>query len=89
MPNNLNAAKRLRQSQTRRLRNKSAKSTVRTSIKAFEKAVHDKDKDAAEKSYKTLVSLMDSAAGKGVFHKNAIARKKSRLYKKLSALNAG
>jgi small subunit ribosomal protein S20 len=88
LPNNLNAEKRLRQSLTRRLRNRSTKSAVRTSIKAFELAIHNKDKAAAEKNYSSLVSLMDAAAGKGVYPKNTVARKKSRLYKKLSALAA-
>jgi len=32
---------------------------------------------------------MDTAAGKGIYHKNAVARKKSRLAKKLNKLNAG
>lgn len=86
MPNNLNAKKRLRQSQARRLRNRSTKSAVRTSIKAFEKALHDKDQTAAEQNYRSLVSMIDAAAGKGVYHKNTVARKKSRLYRKLSAL---
>ncbi len=86
MPNSTNSAKRHRQNLTRRLRNRTIKSTVRTSIKAFEVAVKKHDKEAAEVSYKKFVKLIDTAAGKGVFHINAAARKKSRLHKVLSGM---
>jgi small subunit ribosomal protein S20 len=86
LPNSINAAKRHRQSLTRRLRNKTIKSSVRTSIKAFEVAVKKHDQEAAEVSYKKFVKLIDTAAGKGVYHKNAAARKKSRLHNVLSGM---
>lgn len=86
MPNSLNAAKRHRQSLTRRMRNKTIKSSVRTSIKAFESAVKKHDRDAAEVNYKKFVKLIDTAAGKGVYHKNTAARKKSRLNKVLAGM---
>ncbi len=86
MPNSTNAAKRHRQNITRRLRNKTIKSTVRTCIKAFEVSVKKHDKEAAEVNYKKFVKLIDTATGKGVFHKNTAARKKSRLHKVLSGM---
>ena len=86
MPNSNDAAKRHRQSVKRRLHNRSIKSHVRSSIKAFESAVSRKEKSAAEAQFAEVVKLIDSAAGKGLYHRNTAARKKSRLYKRLTAL---
>ena len=82
------AAKRHRQSLKRRLRNRTAKSEVKTSIKIFTSAVSSKDKDEAGKAYNFVVKKMDTAAGKGIYHKNTVARKKSRLAKMLNRLSA-
>ena len=79
MPNNKSAEKRLRQNLKRRVHNRSIKSRVKTSIKGFEAAVAKQDKAAAETTFAEFVKLADTAAGKGIFHKNTIARKKSRL----------
>lgn len=80
MPNNANAEKRLRQNKKKRLHNRSIKSTVRTSVKVFEQAVLKHDKSTAEAAYTKFVKLIDTAAGKGIYHKNTAARKKSRLH---------
>lgn len=88
MPNNLNAAKRQRQNISRRMRNRSVKSSCKTAIKAFEVALKKKDKAVAEENFKLSVKLLDTAAGKGVFHKNTVARKKSRMNKALAAIEA-
>jgi small subunit ribosomal protein S20 len=82
------AAKRHRQSLKRRLKNRTAKSEVRTSIKIFTTAVSSKDKVEADKAYKLVTKNMDTAAGKGIYHKNTVARKKSRLAKMLNRLSA-
>jgi len=82
------AAKRHRQSLKRRLTNRTAKSEVRTTIKSFTAAVSSEDKDEAAKAYKLVVKKMDTAAGKGIYHKNTVARKKSRLAKMLNRLSA-
>ncbi len=88
MPNNLNAAKRQRQSISRRLRNRTVKSSCKTAVKAFEVAIKDNNKDVAEEKLKISIKMLDSAAGKGVFHKNAVARKKSRMSAALAGINA-
>lgn len=82
------AAKRHRQSERRRIGNKMIKSKVRTEIRTFLEAVDEKDAVKAESNLKTVSSLIDSAARKGVFHKNTAARTKSRLHKKYNALTA-
>lgn len=86
MPNSNDAAKRHRQNLKRRTHNRSIKSRVRTSIKAFEVAVSGNNKAVAESQYAEFVKLIDTAAGKGLYHQNSAARKKSRLHKKLAAL---
>ena len=74
MPNLPSAKKRLRQSVKRQLRNQIAKTRIKTETK---KAI------AGETN--VAVSVIDRAASKGIIHKNAAARKKSRLAKKLAA----
>lgn len=86
MPNSNDAAKRNRQSLKRRTHNRSIRSRVRTSIKAFETAVEKKDKAVAETTFVEFVKLIDTAAGKGLYHRNTAARKKSRMHKRLAAL---
>lgn len=86
MPNTLDAAKRHRQNLKARAHNRTIRSTVRTSVKAFDVAVEAKDKAKAEETYAQFVKLIDTATGKGLYHKNMAARKKSRLHKALVAM---
>ena len=80
------AAKRYRQSERRRLRNRVVRSRVRSSIRKFLVAVEDQNRDTASEQLKTVTTLLDSAAGKGVYHQNTAARTKSRLTRKLNAM---
>jgi small subunit ribosomal protein S20 len=80
------AAKRHRQSEHRRVRNRAVRSRVRTSIRKFLVAVEQDNQDTAAEQLKTVTSLLDAAAGKGVYHKNMVARTKSRLVRKLNAM---
>ena len=83
---NRSAEKRERQNVKRRMHNRMIKSSVRTQIKKFDAAVQAKDKDAAKVAMDLSFKLLDSAASKGVLHKNTASRKKSRLYKALAKL---
>ncbi len=76
---NKSAEKRERQEARRRLRNRMAKSTMRTAIKKFDAAVAAGDKAAAEQAMAESNKLLDTVAGKGIIHRNTAARKKSRL----------
>ena len=78
--------KRYRQSLKRHLRNKMTKSEVKTYIKDFTAAVEGNDKETAEKTFVLISKKMDTAAGKGIYHKNKAARHKSRLSAKIKAL---
>ena len=51
-------------------------------------AVKAGDRDAAEVKFKEMSKLMDTASGKGVYHRNTVARKKSRMHKLLNSLSA-
>ena len=82
------AEKRHRQSEERRLRNKSAKSSMRTSIKKFVALAQKKDVVNAETALKAMIKKVDKAAGKGIIKKNTAARKKSRMQKRLNKLKA-
>lgn len=85
MPNIKSAVKRVKTSEKRRLQNASQKSAIRTAIKAVEKAVADKDAKARD-LLQVAVKKLDKAASKGLLHKNAVARQKSRLAKKVNSL---
>ena len=74
------AEKRHRKSEERRLRNKSYKSSVKTSVKKFVSLTQKKD-PGAEAALKEMIKKLDSAAGKGIISKNAAARKKSRMHR--------
>jgi small subunit ribosomal protein S20 len=63
-------------------RNKAVKAELKTRTKRAEATIGTDDNDDAVKA---AVKRIDSAASKGVIHKNAAARKKSRLMKKVNA----
>ena len=87
------AEKRHRQSEERRLRNKSVKSSVRTSAKKFVVLARKPGRSAAdlgetEAALKDMIKKIDTAAQKGIIKKNTAARKKSRMQKLFNTINA-
>jgi len=84
---NRSAMKRARKIERRTLRNRMLRSSLRTSIKKFEQSLNAGAEDVQAKLRKALVAI-DKAVTKGILHKNAAARKKSRLTKKFNATNA-
>ena len=81
------AEKKHRKSEERRLRNKSAKSAVKTSVKTFTALAQKKDPQA-ETALREMCKKIDTAAGKGIITKNAAARKKSRMQRYFNAIKA-
>jgi small subunit ribosomal protein S20 len=79
--------KRNRQNEKARLRNKAVRSELKTRVKVAETAAAAGDENAEAAALKAM-STIDRAATKGVIHKNAAARKKSRLAKRLAAASA-
>ncbi len=87
MFNSSSAAKRERQNEKKRMRNRETKSTVRTAIKKFQVVTVANDSALAKEKLEIAIKLLDTAGSKGVIHRNTVSRKKSRLYAQLNALN--
>jgi len=86
MANTAQARKRARQSEKRRQHNTALRSALRTVIKKVRKAIEGGDKAEAAGTFRTASSVIDRIADKRIVHKNAAARYKSRLSKRLKAL---
>jgi small subunit ribosomal protein S20 len=84
MANIKSAKKRIKTNEKARLRNKSQKSAMRTTIKKFEVAVNENNKDLATTLYAELSKKVDKGVSKGLIKKNKAAREKSRAMKKLN-----
>ncbi|MFS0780848.1 30S ribosomal protein S20 [Bacillus testis] len=87
MPNIKSAIKRVKTAELRRANNITAKSSMRTAVKNAEAAIANNDENSKD-ALLAAVRKLDKAASKGIIHKNAAARKKSRLTKRLNSLNA-
>ena len=83
MANIKSAKKRILVNQTRYERNKSVKSAI---TKKVEAAVANKDKETAQAELIKAIKLIETAGSKGVFHKNNVARKVSRLTKAVNSI---
>ncbi len=88
MPNIKSAKKRVVVNDKKNSQNKMIRSAVKTAIKKFNAALAAGDAETAEKLLPETVSVIDSAASKGILHKNNAANKKSALAKSLNALKA-
>jgi len=79
------ALKAHRQSLKNREHNRQFRSRLRTALKNVRSAIDGNDKAAAKAALRDVASLVDKLAGKGIIHKNAAARYKSRLASRLAA----
>jgi small subunit ribosomal protein S20 len=79
MPNHKSAEKRVRQNEKRREVNRGNRSSLRTGIKKLRAALESGDAGSVQALLPATVSLIDKAVQKGVLHRNAAARYKSRL----------
>lgn len=86
MANSAQAKKRARQAENNRQRNTSQRSEMRTSLKKLDAAITAGDKEQATAAFKAAVPHLDKMARKGLIHKNAAARSKSRLNTVVRAL---
>jgi small subunit ribosomal protein S20 len=73
MANTKSAAKRARQTESRALRNRRVLSRIRTLSKGAARA------DAPATDINALISAIDKAAKRGIIHRNAAIRRKTRL----------
>jgi len=85
LPNTRSAAKRVRQNERRRLRNRMHKGRARTYVRRALALIEAGEIDEAEAVVRQAISALDRALERGVLHKNTVARRKSRLMKRLNA----
>jgi small subunit ribosomal protein S20 len=84
VPNTKSAKKDLLIHERNRLRNQSVKSKLKT-LRTKALAAINTDVAASTDKVKAALKALDSAATKGIIHKNTAARRKSRLMKRLNA----
>jgi small subunit ribosomal protein S20 len=84
----LSARKRVRQNAKSRIVNRARRSTIKTDVRDCLTLLHGTDLKAAQARVDEAVRRLDREASKGLLHKNAAARRKSRLARKLNAMKA-
>lgn len=84
----LSAKKRIRQNAKHRSRNRARKQVIKEQVKGFVSALASNDLGKAETELRKAASQLDKVAAKHTIHKNAAARKRSRLTKRLNAARA-
>jgi small subunit ribosomal protein S20 len=86
MANTAQARKRSRQSVKRNAHNSAQRSEVRTAIKKVRKAIAAGDKSKAQAQLQASQAVIDAVSSKGVLHRNAASRHKSRLSAAIKAM---
>ncbi len=85
MATHASALKAHRQSLKNREHNRQFRSRLRSALKSVRAAIDGNDLAGAKTALRQAISLIDRMASKGVIHRNAAARYKSRLSSRLSA----
>jgi len=80
------AKKRIKVISKKTLRNKMIKSATKTAVKKAQLAIAAGDKAVAEVACKEAIAAIDRAYTKGIFHKNAAARRKSTIQRLYNAM---
>jgi small subunit ribosomal protein S20 len=88
LANHKSALKRIRSSKRKQERNRIVRSRTRTYVKKARQTLDGGNLAEAREAILAAVSELDKAATKGVLHKNNVARRKSRLMKKLAKLES-
>jgi small subunit ribosomal protein S20 len=78
--------KRIKQNETRRLRNKSVKTSLKTAIRQFREAADGGEVEKAKDLARRAGQKLDVAVSKGVIHSNQAANKKSAIFKRAASL---
>ncbi len=86
MANTPQEKKRARQNERRFQVNKARRSRVRTFLRKLEEAIESGDKEAAQAALRAAQPELMRGVSRGIFHKNTIARKMSRLSSRVKAL---
>lgn len=83
MANNKSSKKRIRQTETRRLRNKYYHKTTRNAVKAMRNTT---DKEAATALLPRVSAMLDKLAKRNIIHKNKASNLKSKMALHVNAL---
>lgn len=86
MANTPQAKKRARQNDARYQVNKARRSRIRTFLRKVEEAIESGDKEAAQAALRAAQPELMRGVTKGVYHKNTVARKVSRLSARVKAI---
>ncbi len=86
MANIKSAKKRILVARDRADRNKAIRSGVKTAIKKVYAAIESGDKAAALAELQAATKTIEIAGSKGVYHKNNVARKVSRISKAVNEM---
>lgn len=84
MASHASALKAYRQSLKHREHNRQLRSRLRSALKSIRAAIDGNDLAGAQQALKDTVSLIDRMASKGIIHRNAAGRYKSRLATRLA-----
>ena len=79
--------KRVRQAKKRTLRNRAAKSMLKTLVKKVESEVAGKNIEGAKTALSEVISAVDKAKSKGLIPKNTASRKVSQLTRLVNSLS--
>lgn len=88
MANHKSALKRIRQTEKRRVYNRTYRNRARTLVKKARVAIKVGGVDNAVEATKQAVRDLDMAVSRGVLHKRNAARRKGRLMSQLAKLTA-
>lgn len=88
MANHASALKRVRRNERRAAINTARRSRIRTFLRKVEEAIESGDKASADTALKNVQPEMARGVAKGLFHKNMMARKISRLSARIKKLAA-
>jgi small subunit ribosomal protein S20 len=83
VPQKRSAKKRLRQNEKQRAQNRRRKVWVKSAVREYEQALQEGDTAGASERLQEVYRRLDRVADKGTIHKNAAARRKSRLASRL------
>ena len=86
MPNIKSSIRSVKTDAERRAKNAPVKAAVRNASRKVVALTETAAKEVAQATLAVASGLLDKAARKGIIHKNAAARKKSRLAKKVNAM---
>lgn len=86
MANIKSAIKRNKQNEKRRVSNRVYRGSARTLVSKAKEAIAENKPEDAKTATMAAISALDTAAQKGVIHKNNAARRKSRLMKQMASL---